>query len=113
MTSKNDDLPERLRAIAADIVGWRDEARRLDEAARLPEARTDNQLLLSVEETSGAIYKGIASFEELVADVDRTSHAAAGQIAEVGDALRLLLMEITELGTRLYSLRSDDVLPVA
>ena len=101
------DLSERLRALTAEIAHWRSEAQRLDVAGKLPGARFDDALLLSVEETSGSIYAGIASFDALVVDIDKASHAAAGQIAEVGDALRLLLMEITELGTRLYSLRSD------
>lgn len=104
------DLVSRLNGMATDVENWRSEANRLREAARQPEAATDNALLLSLEETSGAIYAGIDAFTELVEDVDRQSHAAAGQIAEVGDALRLLLMEITELGTGLYSLRSRDAL---
>ena len=101
------DISERLIALAPDIALWRSEAQRLDAAAKLPGAKFDDTLLVSLEDTSGRIYAGIASFDALVADIDKTSHVAAGQIAEVGDALRLLLMEITELGTRLYSLRSD------
>jgi hypothetical protein len=105
-----DDLRQRLQAMATDIVRWRAEATRLRDATQLPGAATDDALLLSVEETSGEIYREIDTFDELVKDVDRTSHVAAGQVAEVGDALRLILMEITELGTGLYGLRSADVL---
>jgi hypothetical protein len=106
--TNSDELRQRLLAMAADIEQWRSEARRLRDAAQLPGAASDDVLLLSVEETSGAIYRGIAGFDELVLDVDRESHVAAGQVAEVGDALRLVLMEITELGTGLYSLRSGN-----
>lgn len=103
-----DEFSERLRAFSAEIVRWRAESQRLDVAGKLPGARFDDALLLSAEETSGSIYAAIAKFDALVADIDKTSHVAAGQAAEVGDALRLLLMEITELGTRLYSLRSGS-----
>lgn len=107
MTS-TDDLRQRLLAMAGDIEQWRSESRRLREVSQLPGAAADDALLLSIEETSGAIYRGIAAFDELVVDVEGESHAAAGQVAEVGDALRLVLMEITELGTGLYSLRSSE-----
>ena len=102
-----DVLSERLQALATEMASWRAEAQILDVAAKQPGANFDDALLLSLEETSGNIYAGIASFDALANDIDKTSHAAAGHIAEVGDALRLLLMEITELGTRLYSLRSE------
>jgi hypothetical protein len=103
-----DDLRKRLTDVAADIERWRQEASGLRAAMHLPDAATDDALLLSVEETSSAIYLAIENFDELVRDIDRKSHVAAGQIAAVGDALRLVLMEITELGTRLYALRSAD-----
>lgn len=103
------DLCSRLNRMATAVEHWRSEAKLLSEAARRPEAATDDELLFSVEETSGAIYREIDVFDELVKDVDTKSQVAAGQIAEVGDALRLLLMEITELGTGLYSLRSSDM----
>ena len=103
----SDNLSARLSALSTEIAVWRSEAQRLDAAARLPNAKFDDELLLSVEETSGRIYEGIADFDALVVDIDKKSHAAAGQIAEVGDTMRLVLMEITELGTRLYSLRAD------
>ena len=34
------------------------------------------------------------------------SPEAAGELAEVGEALHLLLLEITELGTQMYATRS-------
>ena len=101
-----DDLSKRLRALAEELTLWRSDADRLHAAAKMQGAKFDDELLVSVEKTSGSIYSGIAVFDGLVSDIEKTSHVAAGQVAEVGDALRLLLMEITELGTRLYSLRS-------
>jgi hypothetical protein len=106
-----DGLRRRLTEMAVDIKRWRSFAVELSDAEQRSGAATDNALLLSVEETSGAIYRAIEVFDELVKDVDRKSHIAAGEIAEVGDALRLVLMEITELGTGLYSLRSRVLLP--
>lgn len=99
-------LTERLKALAGDCARWRTEAKELRSRADADGGALDDALLLAVEETSGGIYAGIRTFEALVADIDSKSHAAAGEIAEVGDAIRLVLMEITELGTYLYSRRS-------
>ena len=107
--TNTDDLRQRLTEMAVDIKRWQGDANALHEATHRPDAATDNELLLSVEETSSAIYRAVDIFDELVKDVDSKSHIAAGQVAEVGDALRLVLMEITELGTGLYSLRSSDL----
>src|SRR5690606_18049927 len=84
---KIDDLRQRLTELAKDIQHWRGEVHALRAAKNRPDAATDNGLLVSMEETSGAIYRAIADFDELIRDVDRKSHVAAGQIAEVGDAL--------------------------
>lgn len=112
MSPENADLIERLRTMATDISGWREQTKVLKAASKEPGAKSDDKLLLTVEETSGTIYDGIAEFDALVADIDKTSHVAAAQIVEVGDALRLQLMEITELGTQLYALRSSPPEPV-
>lgn len=107
MPDDTSDLLPRLRTMATKITGWREQAQRLKATSRNSGAKYDDELLLEIEETSSGIYVGIAEFDALVADVDKTSHVAATQIVEVGDALRLLLMEITELGTQLYALRSS------
>lgn len=106
MPDETTELIERLRLMSNDIAVWREQMIALRSASRAPGAKTDDKLLLHVEETSGKIYEGIAEFDALLVDIDRKSHAAAAQIVEVGDALRLTLMEITELGTQLYALRS-------
>jgi hypothetical protein len=106
MTDANPDiaaLRARLQLTADRIVEWRADAKRLREVMGYVEGPVDRLVLLDMEETSGAIYREIEEFDALVLDIDRKSHAAAGQIAEVGDALRLVLMEITELGTAMYS----------
>lgn len=96
-------LRDRLHVTAERIAEWRADAKRLREVMGYTTGPVDRLVLLDMEETSGAIYREIEAFDALVADIDKQSHAAAGQIAEVGDALRLVLMEITELGTAMYS----------
>ena len=99
-------LVERLHLTAERIVEWRADAALLRGVLAESEGPVDSELLLAVEETSGKIYREIDAFDAMVANIDKKSHAAAGQIAEVGDALRLILLEITELGTAMYSRQS-------
>jgi hypothetical protein len=94
-------LKDRLKRLAADYQVWRAEA----DALRSRASRGGDQegdILLAVEETSSRLYRGIETFEALNADIDRVSHSTSGQLAEVGDALRMLLLEVTELGIQLY-----------
>ena len=112
----NDEIADRLKLTAARIAEWRRESDRLRAVAGAVHGRSH---LVEVEELSGAIYREIDQFDALLADIDRKSHAAAGEIAEVGDALRLVLMEITELSLIMYRLeaeatgRSDEAPPSA
>jgi hypothetical protein len=99
---QTNELAARLHLTAERIVEWRADAARLRAILRDSSGPVSQLALLDVEETSGDIYREIAEFDALLADIDRKSHAAAGQIAEIGDALRLVLMEITELGTKMY-----------
>lgn len=69
--------------------------------------------LVEVENTSGRLYQEISAFKETVAEIAETSPIAAGELAPVSDALHLLLLEMTELGTRLYSVRTMDIVAVA
>ena len=102
-------LVERLHLTAARITEWRADASLLRGVLTDSEGPVDPQLLLAVEETTGKIYREIEAFDAMVANIDKKSHAAAGQIAEVGDALRLILLEIVELGTAMYSRQSIPV----
>ena len=105
------DIADRLRQIGRHIEAWREEAKRI---SRMTDAAVafksiDDAHLVDLERTSGEIYAEIAAFNLLVPEIAATSPAVAGQLAEVGDALQLVLLEITELGTRMYSLRSGEV----
>lgn len=106
------DLAARLRLTGERIAEWRLDARRLKDILAVSRGPVDKLVLLDLEETSGAIYREIEAFDALVADIDKQSHAAAGLIAELGDALRLALMDITEIGTEMYSRESVAALEV-
>jgi hypothetical protein len=103
------DIVERLRLTASRIAQWQLDAKRLNAILAETPGPLEPLVMLDVEETAGAIYKEIDAFDALLIDVDRKSHAAAGQIAEVGDALRLVLLSITELSTAMYARESADV----
>ena len=103
------DIVDRLRLTASRIAQWQLDAKRLNAILAETPGPLEPLVMLDVEETAGAIYKEIDAFDALLIDVDRKSHAAAGQIAEVGDALRLVLLSITELSTAMYARESADV----
>lgn len=107
------DIADRLHLTASRIAQWKLDAQRLNAILAERPGRLEPLVMLDVEETSGAIYREIDAFEALLKDVDRKSHAAAGQIAEVGDALRLVLLSITELGTEMYARETADIVEVA
>jgi hypothetical protein len=107
------DIADRLHLTASRIAQWQLDASRLNAILAERPGPVEPLVLLDVEETSGAIYREIDAFDSLLADVDRKSHAAAGQIAEVGDALRLVLLSITELGTAMYARETADIVEPA
>jgi hypothetical protein len=105
-----DWLSYRLRLTAQRIEAWRREADRLQAVAGVVHGASE---LIEIEETASDIYREIAEFDALVAEIDRVSHAAAGEIAAVGDALRLVLLEITELSLVMYRTEGIDQPPHA
>jgi hypothetical protein len=52
------------------------------------------------------LHQETAAFNALVGEVSKVSPTASAELAEAGDAFRLILLELTELSTALYSLRS-------
>jgi hypothetical protein len=107
------ELADRLRPLAGKIAGWRAEAERM-RFMMLTAAETnsaDPGALERVEETAGAIFREIEEFRLLLADIVATSPKAAGELAGVNEALHLVLMEITELSTRMYSFRQGQAAP--
>ena len=98
----------RLKTLGADLVRWRAEADRLrvltEEA--LSSQQVEHEMLVNVERSAGLLYAEIETFNVLLREVAGQSPAAASELATVDDALRLLLLDVTELGTRLYSIRA-------
>ena len=102
--STNQEIAERLRHFGDNIEKWRAEAARLKQLALARrEDLVDEAQLTELEETAGSIYQDINGFSDTVAEVAAKSPAAAAELAPVSDAIRLVLLEITELGVRLYS----------
>jgi hypothetical protein len=101
-------LADRLRPMAGKVIIWRAEAQRVRLAAMKASERNtaDPTVLEGIEETAGALYKEIEQFRLLLEETVKASPKAAGQLAEIDDALHLMLMEITELGTQMYSIHS-------
>lgn len=106
------DTISRLKPILERIRHWREDAALIKKlAAQAQETRdVSAQSLQQVEETATDIYRQIEEFEVLVKENSDTTPAALAMIAEVGDSLRLVLLEITELGTSMYGARSADIL---
>lgn len=106
--SNNDEITDRLNHFGRNIEGWRTEAARLTLlAAQARHQKPDDKQLIALEETATAIYADITEFQRTVDEIAAKSPAAAAQLAPVSDAIHLVLLEITELGIRLYSSRTD------
>ena len=102
------DLTNRLRPFGDDLVEWRQAAASL--RTKVQEAvdakSVDAETLTATEQSADKIYEAIDRFDALKSVVAETSPRAAEQLAGVGEAMRLVLLEMTELTTRLYSVRS-------
>ena len=108
--SDNQEIAERLRHFGANIEKWRGEAARLKQLVVASRKEpVDEAQLTALEETAGAIYRDISGFNDAVAEVAAKSPEAAAELAPVSDAIRLVLLEITELGVRLYGEHSGMV----
>jgi hypothetical protein len=103
--SEADELMRRLRPIGDKLVGFHNAAGQLHEElnAISDERPITIERLVEIEEICDRIYAEIADFNELYALIDKVSPGAAAEIVEVRDALQLVLMEVTELGTSLYA----------
>jgi hypothetical protein len=101
-------LADSLTAILQKTKRWREDLeviRALEQRATTHRAVSEQQLV-SVEEISAAVYAEITAFNAMITGHGNPSELEATMIAEVGDVLRLLSLEITELSTRMYAARS-------
>jgi hypothetical protein len=104
----SNDIADRLNHFGRNIERWRTEAARLTLlAAQAREQQPDEAQLVHLEETATAVYTDITEFQRTVEEIATTSPAAAAQLAPVSDAIHLVLIEITELGIKLYSSHTE------
>ena len=105
--STNQEITQRLTHFGANIEKWRAEAARLTllatQSRQQPASKSE---LTALEETASSIYADISAFKSTIDEVAAKSPAAAAELAAASDALHLVLLEITELGIRLYSVHS-------
>jgi hypothetical protein len=105
--SDNQEIAQRLTHFATHIDGWRNEAARLTLlVARSRQEPASEAELTALETTAGSIYEDLASFSATLDEISLKSPEAAADLGPVSDAIRLVLLEITELGIRLYSTHS-------
>jgi hypothetical protein len=97
-----------LEDTPAKIEGWRSQAEQLKHLVRTAEVagNVSDELLQTTEGTCTAIYTEIDKCAKVIATVEATSQPAASQLAALNDALHLVLLEVTELSTELYAVRS-------
>ena len=100
------DLAHQLEPFIAHAAAWRADGKVL--AALAAQTRVSDEVLLRVEEISGEIQTEIGRLSEMVRSIPAQSPTDLALITEVSDALRLVLLEITETGTKLYSSRSQQ-----
>ena len=106
MTKDLPDLSSRLEPFLANIAEYRADARVMATLAAQPSRAISDEALVRVEEISDDIRSDVARLSELIASLRDPSATDLALTAEVEDALRLVLLEITETSTRLYSVRS-------
>lgn len=97
-----------LRDTPSKIDAWKSQASQLKHlvtAAEVTEGVSDG-LLNTAEATCTSIYAEIAKCADVIKTVAATSPQAASQLAALDDALHLVLLEVTELTTELYAVRS-------
>jgi hypothetical protein len=107
------ELAALLAETPAKLRAWRDQAQQLSlmlVPARINGAVSD-ELHASIEHTCSAIYGEIEMCSATTKSVAETSAAAAAELAPLENALRLVLLEITELSTELYAIHSGVARP--
>lgn len=107
MTKDLPILAQRLEPFMINIAEYRADAKVLAVLTAQPSHQVSDEALVRVEEISEEIRSDVARFSELIKSLRNPSPTDLALVAEVEDALRLVLLEITETGTKLYSVRSE------
>ncbi len=97
-----------LEGTPSRIDAWRAQAAQLKHLVSTADitGEVSDELLRATEQTCDSIYTEIAKAGEVIKTVAATNPQAASQLASVDDALHLVLLEVTELTTELYAVRS-------
>ena len=107
MTKDTPDLAACLEPFLANIADYRSVAKMLAALAAQEEHQVNNEVLLRVEEISEDIRSDVDRLTKLIESLGHPSATDLALTTEVDDALRLVLLEVTETGTKLYSARSE------
>ena len=102
------ELADLVAETPAKLSAWKDQARQLSlllVPARI-EGTVSEDLHATIERTCTAIYDEIELCSAASKRLALTSPAAAAELAPLDDALRLALLEITELATEFYAIHS-------
>lgn len=97
-----------LRPYLEKVSQWRADTRVLADVA-LQAKSISPSALLRVEEIAGEIRDTIRQLGEATRDFGHMSELDRTLLIEVEEGLRLVLLEITELSTKLYPLAADHV----
>lgn len=100
-----------ISEVETRIVSWRSQAAAIQswatEAHDVHAVRT--RQLVKVEEIAGGIYREIDRVTALIDQGTATDDAASEKLSRTLTSLQLVLMEITEQGTSMYSVASENV----
>jgi hypothetical protein len=106
---KAGDLSRQLEPFLANAAEYRSDAKMLAALAAQASHRISPEVLLRVEEISDDIQSDIVRLSELIKSLGNPSPTDVALTTEVADTLRLLLLEVTETGTKLYSVHSGPL----
>ena len=97
-----------LEDTPAKIDAWRSQGLQLKHLVTTAgiTGEVSDDLLQTAEATCTSIYAEVAKCAEVIKTVAETSPEAASQLAALDDSLRLALLEVTEVTSELYAVRS-------
>ena len=107
MTNDSPDLARQLEPFIANVAEYRSAAKVLATLVVQDAHNVSNEVLLRVEEISDEIQSDVARLSEVIKSRRNLTATDLALVTEVEDALRLLLLEVTETGTKLYGKRSE------
>ena len=102
------DLAAFLAAARAKLASWKDQGRQLSlllVPARI-EGAVSEELYATIVRTCSALYVEIERCHEKKAALTKDEIELASEIAALEDDLRLALLEVTELSSQFYAIRS-------